>query len=172
MYSWKWYLASNSSFWDQRNAVLILGLKQTWILLRKLHVRLAFMLTVTIERLKTEYCRRSTLSGWKTGTFNSRGISYWTNILRYAWQNYFTPCGRFGRLLIASLKIINVLLIKKYTPQDWILRRGGTVYLIRVINLIRTLSVIHYDKLIRVFLREERLSIKTRLAVSQISHKV
>ena len=115
-------LASNSSFWGQGNAVLVLGLKQTWILMRKLHVRLAFMLTA-IECLKTEYCRRSAWSGWKTGTFNSRGLSYWTIILRPAWQDYFTPCGRIGRLLVASLQITNVLLIKKYPPNN---KRSGS----------------------------------------------
>jgi hypothetical protein len=91
------------------------GLKQTRILMRKLHVRLALMLTVTFECLKTEFCRRSTWSGWKTGTFNSR-VLLPLFILRPAWQDYFTPCGRFGRLLVASLQITNVLLIKKYPP--------------------------------------------------------
>ena len=109
-------LASNSSFWDKGNAVLILGLKQTRILMRKLHVRLALMLTVTFECLKTEFCRRSTWSGWKTGTFNSR-VLLSLFILSPAWQDYFTPCGRFGRLLVASLQITNVLLIKKYPPS-------------------------------------------------------
>ena len=46
-------LASNSSSWDQGNAVLILGLKQNWILISKLHVRLAFMLTLSMDCLKT-----------------------------------------------------------------------------------------------------------------------
>ena len=69
-------IASNSSFWDQGNAVHILGLKQAWIFMRKLNIRLALMLTVTFECLKTEFCRRSTWSGWKTGTLKSRGLSY------------------------------------------------------------------------------------------------
>ena len=129
--SWEWYLQvlerramlrshcySNSSFWGQGSAVLVLDLKQTWILMRKLHVRLAFMLTVTFECLKTEYCRRSTWSGWKTGTLNSRGLSYWTIILRPARQDYFTPCGGFGRLLVSSLQITNVLLSKN-PPCDF-----------------------------------------------------
>ena len=94
-------LASNSSFWDQGNAVLILGLKQTRIVMRKLHVRLALMLTVTFECLKTEFCRRSTWSGWKTGTLNSRGLSYWIMILEPAcfYQDSCMPWWRFGILL-------------------------------------------------------------------------
>ena len=92
--------------------------------MRKLHVRLALMLTVTFECLKTEFCRRSTWSGWKTGTFNSR-VLLPLFILRPVRQDYFTPCGRFGRLLVASLQITNVLLIKKYPPAPKSFVVGG-----------------------------------------------
>ena len=40
---------------DQGNTVQILGLQHTLTLMKKLHVRLAFMLTVTFECLKTEF---------------------------------------------------------------------------------------------------------------------
>ena len=97
-------LASNSSFWGQGDAVHFLGLKQTWILMRKLHVRLGCMLTVTIECLMTEYCRRSTWSGWKTGTFNSRVLLYQTFILEPALVRTLVHLdGDSGDCLIVSI---------------------------------------------------------------------
>ena len=47
-------LAWNSSFWDQGNTVQILGL-QHFKLMRKLHVRLAFMLTVTLNAWRLSF---------------------------------------------------------------------------------------------------------------------
>ncbi len=55
--------AWSSSFWDQGDTVQILGLQHTLTLMRKLHVRRAFTLTITFECLKTEFCRRSAWSG-------------------------------------------------------------------------------------------------------------
>ena len=58
--SWNWESLLEFIFLGSRTRGSYLGVYNKFTLMRKLHVRLALMLTVTFECLKTEFCWRST----------------------------------------------------------------------------------------------------------------